>query len=191
MPSICTREEVITMDTSIIVNIILCILSFILAAVSVITVVITLKQNSKMIENSTRPYIVVYLGMTNFQNPNYYLCIKNFGQSSAIITSFSCDCDLAEYSRIHSKIPFKHICPSSIAPGQLFKSTLDSKKLFNGTKKTMTFSIEYTFARNTYKDIYTINLEADSDMVHTRANTDGKELKIISYALQDISENLL
>ena len=37
------------------INVILCILSFILAAISVITVVITLKQNSKMIENSTRP----------------------------------------------------------------------------------------------------------------------------------------
>ena len=38
------------MDTSTIVNIILCVLSFILAAISVVTVVITLRQNNKMIE---------------------------------------------------------------------------------------------------------------------------------------------
>ena len=34
------------------INTILCILSFLLAAISVVTVVITLKQNSKMIEES-------------------------------------------------------------------------------------------------------------------------------------------
>ena len=45
------------MDTSTIVNIILCVLSFILAAISVVTVVITLRQNNKMIEESTRPVI--------------------------------------------------------------------------------------------------------------------------------------
>ena len=42
------------MDVSTIVNIILCVLSFILAAISVVTVVITLRQNNKMIEESTR-----------------------------------------------------------------------------------------------------------------------------------------
>ena len=45
------------MDVSTIVNIILCVLSFILAAISVVTVVITLRQNNKMIEESTRPFI--------------------------------------------------------------------------------------------------------------------------------------
>ena len=45
------------MDISVIVNIALCILSFILAVISVVTVVVTLRQNSKMIENATRPYI--------------------------------------------------------------------------------------------------------------------------------------
>ena len=48
------------MDISTIVNIILCVLSFILAAISVVTVVITLRQNNKMIEESTRPVISVY-----------------------------------------------------------------------------------------------------------------------------------
>lgn len=45
-------------NTSIIVNIILSILSFILAAISVVTVVLILRQNSKMIEKSTRPTLL-------------------------------------------------------------------------------------------------------------------------------------
>ena len=43
------------METATVVNIILSILSFVLAVISVVTVVITLRQNNKMIEDSTRP----------------------------------------------------------------------------------------------------------------------------------------
>ena len=55
------------------INVVLCILSFVLAVISVITVIITLKQNSKMIKNSTRPYVVAYKNITYFQNTNYYI----------------------------------------------------------------------------------------------------------------------
>ena len=51
------------------INVILCILSFALAIISVITVIITLRQNNKMIENTRRPYIVIYGRVTDFQNP--------------------------------------------------------------------------------------------------------------------------
>ena len=49
------------MTTEEIINLILCILSFLLAAISVVTVILTLKQNNKMLEASVRPYVVVYL----------------------------------------------------------------------------------------------------------------------------------
>ena len=45
------------MDISTVINIVLCVLSFILAVISVVTVVITLRQNNRMIEESTRPYV--------------------------------------------------------------------------------------------------------------------------------------
>ena len=42
------------------INVVLCILSFVLAVISVIAVLITIRQNNKMIQNSTRPYITAY-----------------------------------------------------------------------------------------------------------------------------------
>lgn len=48
------------MDLATKVNIILCILSFILAFISIITVIITLRQNQQMLENSSRPYVCIY-----------------------------------------------------------------------------------------------------------------------------------
>lgn len=56
------------MTTSDCVNLSLAKLSFILAVISVVTVVITLRQNKKMIESNSRPYITIYGDMTNFSN---------------------------------------------------------------------------------------------------------------------------
>ena len=76
------------MDVATIVNIILCVLSFILAVISVVTVVITLRQNNKMIEESTRPVISIYTDEINAGNPLFYLVVKNFGKSPAYIINF-------------------------------------------------------------------------------------------------------
>ena len=56
----------------------------------------TLKQNSQMIEDSTRPYIGIYGGGIFVKSPDYYIVLKNFGQNSATIKSFSYDFDLAK-----------------------------------------------------------------------------------------------
>ena len=179
------------MDISVIVNIILCVLSFILAVISVVTVVITLRQNSKMIDNSTRPYIAVYQGVTNFQSPHFYICVKNFGQSGAVITSFNCDSNLKDYAYDATYIPFLHFAGSFLAPSQSFIAQLDPVKVFKSDVSAFVFSVEYKCGDKLYSDSFTINLAADSDLVHIRACTDGKELRTISYALQDIAEKLL
>lgn len=66
------------MDIPTIINTILAILSFFLAFTSIIFVVMTIKQNNKMIEESTRPYIGIYGDGTYIKNPNFYLIIKKF-----------------------------------------------------------------------------------------------------------------
>ena len=101
------------MDVSTIVNIILCVLSFILAAISVVTVVITLRQNNKMIEESTRPFISVYTDEINAGNPFFYLVIKNFGKSTAYITNLSMT--LTSMDAIKSEM-IEIICSNLIMP---------------------------------------------------------------------------
>ena len=106
------------MDIGIIVNIILSILSFALAAISVVTVVITLRQNNKMIESSTRPYVVAYGQVANFQSPSFYLVLKNFGQSAATIKSLKCDVNLVDFAYGVGHEPFGCIEGAFIAPQQ-------------------------------------------------------------------------
>ena len=89
------------MDISEIVNIILSILSFALAVTSIIIVVITLKQNNKMLEESSRPVMSIFTQTLTFGSPEIYLVVKNYGHSSAFIESLIADFDFTKCCKIH------------------------------------------------------------------------------------------
>ena len=170
------------------INITLCILSFILAAISVVTVVCTLKQNNKMIRNSTRPYVVAMAQVTNFQNPAFYLVIKNYGNTGAIIKSLKSSIDLSQYSYAEGIKPFDNIANTFIAPGQTIICNLDCIKMSRQNLKCFDISVEYKDEIETFSEVYPINYEAYTKNIQTRASTKDKELKIISYTLQDLVE---
>lgn len=126
------------------INVSLCILSFILAAISVVTVVVTLKQNQKMIENSTRPYVVVkYEAIQYAKEIVRYVVVKNYGQTGATITEL-------HYSGTMTEIfqeQFQHLKGAFLAPSQ-------SILYFFGninTGEPEVLQIRYTYADTTGK----------------------------------------
>ncbi len=179
------------MNISDCINVVLCILSFLLAAISVITVVITLKQNNKMIENSTRPYITIYSRVTNFSSPSYYIVLKNSGQSGAIINNLTTDIDLLDYSYSKEHRPFGNIKGTFVAPGQTIMCNLDPIKMSKEKVQKINFSIEYITNVKKYCENYSVNFLGDTDNIQTRSATKDKELRTISYTLQDLVEKLL
>lgn len=173
------------------INATLSILSFILSAISVISVVLDLRQNKKMMENSTRPYVIVHSNITYFQDLKYYLVIKNYGQTGAVIKDFKCSVDLLKYYYLDKRRVFDHIAGTFIAPQQSFVACIDSKKLIYDNIDKFEFWIKYSDGRKEYEENYTINVLADADNVKSRASTTGDNTKIISYVLQDMAEKLL
>lgn len=156
------------METSIIVNIILSVLSFALATISVITVVITLKQNNKMLEANSRPYVVAYLVYQ--EDPSYiYLCVKNFGNTSAIVKSMKITPSLSLYKKSCNEI----INNTMIAPNQQMHFIIsdENKKeiLYN---ETYVFSVELEYkdccTEKNYKESYDINMEYATTVLSTR-----------------------
>lgn len=178
------------MDVATIVNIILCILSFILAVISVVTVVITLRQNYKMIEESTRPYISIYIGSTYFSDTVIYLIIKNFGSSSAVIEEFDSDIDFSICSYDVDHIPFEHIVGTHLCPSESILFPINSYKLSQNAQ-TINISIKYRASQKIYCEKISVNFDAHCDRAHLRANTQGKHDQEISFALQDIAEKML
>ena len=80
-------------------------ISLITSIIAIVISIKTLKQNSKMIEDSTRPNIGVYLASTYIRDISCYLVVKNFGQSSAFIESFTYDFDLKSIGMFLVTIP--------------------------------------------------------------------------------------
>lgn len=180
-------EENMSIET--LVNMILCILSFILAAISVVTVAVTLRQNNRMIEESTRPYISVYTDEINTGNPLFYLIIKNFGKSPAYITKFESDFDFRGCYKIPTDKDYLGNLKNAVfAPGQSRICMLDYAKI----GKEITFTLEYhSGAKKKYSEKFTIDLKAGVSMPYGKAATEGKELRTISYTLQEMLQKNL
>ena len=170
------------------INVILCILSFLLAAISVVTVVMTLRQNHKMIQNSTRPYVVAFAQVTNFQKPTFYLVLKNFGASGATIESFESSIELNKVSFREELTPFNHVEGTFLAPGQTITSCLYSNEFKENCIREFTIKLKYNDGLNSYEQECPINYKAYIENVNVRAATKDKELCTISYVLQDLVE---
>lgn len=173
------------------INLILCVLSFALAAISVVTVVITLKQNNKMIESSTRAYVTVSGQSINVQSSEFMIVIKNYGQSNALIEKIEFNMSLKPYMYALDIEPFEAISNTTLCPNQNIVCNLDPVKMGKDNVKTIDCSIIYISNGKRYVETQTINFDALCKNVITKASTEGKELKIISYAIQEmIKKNL-
>ena len=159
------------------------IVSLICSIVAIVISIKTLKQNSEMIENSTRPYIGVYLASTYIRDVTCYLVVKNFGQSSAFIESFSYDFDLKSVTDVPNYHPFGNIENSTFMPQQSNKCFIELGKILEKTDQ-INFHIVYRSGLHRYEDDISVKLNSRiGDFVnHTSKN---KELTIISETLQD------
>ena len=177
------------MDLATKVNIVLCVLSFLLAAISVVSVVITLRQNHKMIENSTRPYVCVYGQSINPGNPQFYLVVKNFGSSAAVITRFEYSPDLSQCFGLknNTRNYLEDICKTTLAPGQSRICKLD----YSLVPDDVSFAIEYSSGIKKYHETFSSNIKAGSSMLTGKEATTGKELRTISYTLQEMLQKNL
>ena len=168
------------------INLSVSILSFLLATISVVTVVITLLQNKKMIESSYRPYVVIYGDATNFSDIQFYIILKNFGKSGAIIRKLSCDKDLSKYSYGTTITPFECIENTLIAPNQNIVCSIDHQQLNKDNIDVLNFTIEYEFCGKVYKENCPVNYNAFRKNLTTKSATKDKELRTISYTLQEM-----
>lgn len=168
---------------------ILAISSFVLSVISVVTVIITLRQNNRMIETSTRPNITIYFDYSQMGEPIGYFVIRNFGISSGKIISLS-------YNDIAKKQPtslcnvtdvLDGLVGNSIAPNQKFMIPI---RLFESPSGTASFDITYLGSRKKpYKEHIEINVKQYGKLSKSRIAYE--ENKSLSYPLQEIAERLM
>lgn len=150
--------------------------------------IITLKQNSKMIEESSRASIGIYGESINSGSPMFFLVVKNFGNSTATLTKFNTDFDFSDcYGFSTDKNFILDLSNCTIAPGQSRICQLD----YNKITRPVTFELEYISASKKYSETQTIDLKLGSSMLTSKVSTKDKELRTISYTLQEMLQKNL
>lgn len=178
----------ITLSASSLISLIGIVVSLVASLIAIFISVASLKQNSKMIEESSRPIIGIYSESVNFGSPTFYLVIKNFGNSLAVITKFKPDFDFSDcYGFRSEKNWLNDFSNVSIAPGQSHICRLEYDKI----TRPVTFEIEYKSGIKTYSDKITVDLKAGASMLTAKTATEGKELRTISYTLQEMVQKNL
>lgn len=177
------------MSISDIIEIIGILISLFTSLTAIVISVKSLKQNSKMIEESTRPYITIYYAATYFQDTQPFLIIKNFGTSAGTITKLKTDYDLKSISKEKAYRLFENVAGTRMSPGEMLKFPLNLVGVIN--EEPIRFLIEYSGTKRKYREEITINLSVYYKELHLRANSEKNEMRGIFYALQDISEKML
>ncbi len=179
------------MNTSNIIQLIGILVSLATSTAAIVISVKSLRENSKMIEASTRPYINIYGASTYIGDSNYYIILKNFGQSSATIHEFICDFDLKKCTVNTTKDkPFQSIDNSTIVPGQSLHALIDLNNALKETK-AINFHVSYSSGTHKYEEDFCLNLAGNLGNFVSHKCTKGKELATISETLQDMYIHLL
>ncbi len=124
------------MDSSTCWSIVLSVLSFLLACISVWVAVSTLRQNNKMIEETTRPSLSLLFSYDVVLD----IVLKNTGRSDAIIKSITHD---MVFDSPHGYYPFKNCEGVVIAPNQYIHYVEDFRSFCEKNADSVHVKIEY------------------------------------------------
>lgn len=173
----------VLLSTSDIIQLIGIMVSLLTSIIAIIISIVTVRQNSKILEEANRPVISVYGQSINSGVPMFYLVVKNFGTSSAYMTKFATDFDLSKcYTSNASRNYIEDLGKCVIAPGQSRICLLDYKKI----DTPIHFSLEYKSISKTYCEELDIDLKSAVSLPVSKYATKDKELLSISYSLQEL-----
>lgn len=177
------------METADTIQLILLIVTALGTSISIFISVSTLKQNSKMIEETTRPNIIFYKDTLDINGPIEYLVIKNIGGSMAHITSIIFDKKQVEklnsnYSKLTKAL--EYLNNSYIVPNQFYKMPIKTQDI---NFDTLLLTISYSNNTKTYNESFVINLKQDYGINFTKQHSDN-ELKVISNAIQELIKRI-
>lgn len=129
----------------------------ILAAISVIAMIVTIIQNKKINFETSKAQIVFYIDYDIGQH-SYYLIIKNFGKSIGKLLNITVTPKI-DWSKAHFKQDMKALTDSKnvlLAPNQKISSWFDFNKY---PDKVFDVHIEYETLGKIQVEDYQINLE--------------------------------
>lgn len=174
-------------------NTIFCLLSLAIVVISIWVAISTLKQNSKMIEDSTRPYIGLTGEHVNNSATEYKLVLKNYGSTEAFIREIEfVGVNLRGSLPVKTdREPFEHLVGSSVLPSQSFICILNGA-IVDDLPHNIETRIKYdSSAGKTYESTFNVPLGAYCDIPSGRVYDRKEPYKTIAFTLQTIADKML
>lgn len=173
------------------IQIIIAIITLFSVISSIAIAIATLKQNNKMIEDSTRPYIAIYKETLNINKPREYIAIKNFGSSFGKITNLEFDKSIFNKINNGFKTEIKFLNNITLAPNQKYLLPIKTSET---DISNIIFHLEYKSSTHNYKETFDINLEQDYSIAYNHQNKSTSkplnELFTISNSIQELIKKL-
>ncbi len=146
----------------IIVSTVVSVVAIIISVKSLNQAQITNEQNNRMLEESTRPYIAIYLDAVTICEQSSFFVLKNFGQSPGRIVLFEFDPVLKTLETspkrgnqlINEQYDF--VEGLTLAPGQ---SKMMSCNVTKVPKDVLSFKIGYTALGKYYEESIELNVK--------------------------------
>lgn len=161
--------------------------SFTTSIIAIGISILTLRQNSQMIEESTRPNLQIY---PIYLNTILYIVIKNFGTSEAYIDTITCNHKFTSeesfgVSDRYGDNPFRELEGAIFSPGYSVKCPLLGHKVAN---ETFVFEIKYHSTTKKYESSFSFNPIANIPFADTYpvGHTSDEYLNNIARELRDI-----
>ena len=155
------------------------------AVCSVVIATKTLKQTSKRLENSTRPYIVAYGRNIRLDERTYfYLVVKNFGTSAAFVDSFHISESL-EYGVNSDEDFIQRLNGAVIVPNQSHSCYLRN----DSVPETLTIDLKYhavSLKSKSYVERFEFNPKAGINMLQNNFVSNENALYRIAAFMQEL-----
>lgn len=172
-----------------IIQIVGILMSLLTSIIAIIISVISLRQNSKTIKETFRPYVTIYFEAMQLGTPMGYFVVKNFGQNSARII----DCSYNDAIRNNKqtiadlRLFFDNLINVHLAPGQKYVIPC---RLSDFHDDVAIFTLIYGDEIIQYTEHVRIHVSNYKKYIKPRF-VSNNENKNISYPLQEIAEKLL
>lgn len=176
------------MTVSDIIEIVGIVVSTIVSIIAIVISVKTLKQNNKMIEDSTRPCISIY---SQFVDGRLYIITKNFGSTPCVVDYIKSDMNITrEENQAFVGNPFDKATGAIIPPNGKITCELMAHSL---KERKYNFEIKYHSSTNSYLENICLNIDASSPFpqLHSNVQDVNSSLSKISRTLEDVLKTKL
>ena len=179
-----------SLTNSDIINLFGVIASLIVAIVGIGISVKTLRQNSKMLEASTRPNLQLY---SVYSNGILYIIIKNLGVSACVIDRITCSYIFTGKETGNKTMKgniFEKVIGAQMAPGFAIRCPLYGSKM---QAYNLDFDISYHSTSKKYQEHFSLNILSNSAFgdIYPGTKTGTESLENIAKDLHDLVKTKL